>query len=252
MPKIIFLGTAYAVADHHHGNTHLAIVTGDRTVIIDSSGDPTVRLEQAGIQPTLATDLILTHFHPDHVGGVPLLLMDMWLMGRKLPLEVYGLAHTLDRIETVMQLYDWHTWPNFFPVHFHRLREEENAGVMVSQEVCITASPLKHFIPSIGLRLEFPQAGKVVTYTADTAPCPQLTRLAMGSDILIHEASGASEGHSSARQAGETARAAEARALYLIHYPGGASAPEQLTAEARQAFDGPVRVVEDFQVEELG
>ena len=62
--------------------------------------------------------MILTHFHPDHVSGLPSLLLDMWLMGRKDPLTIYGLAYTLERMEKLMEAYDWASWPGFFPVEF--------------------------------------------------------------------------------------------------------------------------------------
>ena len=84
-------------------------------------GNPVVRLKQAGINLNNLTDLFLTHFHPDHVSGVPSLLMSMWLLGRRAPLDIYGLSYTLDRIEKMMGFYEWEQWPDFFPVTFHRL-----------------------------------------------------------------------------------------------------------------------------------
>jgi ribonuclease Z len=252
MVKMIFLGTAYSIPDLRHGNTQLAIQAGERTVLIDSSGDPIVRLEKAGIDPHAVTDLVLTHFHPDHVSGVPLLLMDMWLMNRTRPLHVYGLAYTIDRVETMMQLYDWRTWDQFYPVTFHRIPDLEWTAVIQTESMQITSSPMKHFIPSIGLRIEFPELHTTVTYSADTAPCPQMVSLAKGADILIHEATGASAGHSSARQAGEVAQAAGVKCLYLIHYPARETNPDTLIAEARSAFSGPILLAEDFETLDLG
>ena len=77
----------------------MVVVGQERMVLVDCVSNPILRLEKAGLDFNDLTDLILTHFHPDHVSGVPLLLMDMWLMGRRKPLNVYGLHHTLDRIE---------------------------------------------------------------------------------------------------------------------------------------------------------
>jgi ribonuclease Z len=95
MAKITFLGTASAVPDRNHQNTHFVVQTESGTVLVDCVGNPIVRLREAGIDPLSITDLVLTHFHPDHVSGVPLLLMDLWLLGRKQPLDIYGLESVL-------------------------------------------------------------------------------------------------------------------------------------------------------------
>ncbi len=192
------------------------------------------------------TDMILTHFHPDHVSGVPLLLMNMWLLGRKLPLHIYGLHHTLNRVEDLMGFYEWETWPNFFPVVFHRLPQEEKILVLSNHEFRVLASPVRHLIPTIGLRIEFLQAGKSMAYSCDTEPCPQVVELAAGVDVLIHEAAGNSQGHSSAAQAGSVAREAEVRDLYLIHYRTGDYDPRPLVSEAQAVFGGKVALAEDF------
>lgn len=73
MPKLIFLGTSNAVPDIQHENTHLALVGGQRLLMIDCVNSPIVRLSQAGLNVDDLTDVLLTHFHPDHVSGVPTL-----------------------------------------------------------------------------------------------------------------------------------------------------------------------------------
>ena len=45
-----------------------------------------------------------------------------------------------------------------------------------------------------------------MAYSCDTEPCDEVIRLSEGVDVLIHEATGESLGHSSARQAGEIAK----------------------------------------------
>lgn len=224
----------------------MALLGQDRSVLIDCVGSPVIRLNQAGVALDRLTDLILTHFHPDHVSGVPLLLMDMWLLGRERPLNIYGLGHTLERVQKMMDLYNWSAWPGFFPVSFSILPEEALTPVLQSQEYRILASPVRHLIPTIGLRIEFTQTDQVLAYSCDTEPCQSVVELAAGADLLIHEATGASQGHSSAGQAGDIARQAEVGSLYLIHYSARQTEPGALVAEARQTYQGPVELAEDF------
>jgi ribonuclease Z len=190
--------------------------------------------------------LILTHFHPDHTAGVPALFMNSWLRGRTDALDVYGLEDTLNRVEQTMQLYEWESWPNFFPVEFHKLPAEENVLAFESADFRVSVSPVRHMIPVIGVRIESRSTGKVVVYSSDTEPCPEIVHLAAGADLLLHEASGAGYGHSSAAQAGETARQAGVGALFLIHYPTGGFDPQPLIEQAKQFFGGPVTLCRDF------
>jgi ribonuclease BN (tRNA processing enzyme) len=64
-------------------------------------------------------------------------------------------------------------------------------------------------------------------------------RLSEGADVLIHEATGKSAGHSSAKQA-------EVGRLYLIHYPTGKFAKGDLVAEAQTTFHGAIALAKDF------
>lgn len=226
----------------------MAVVGDERMVLVDSVSNPMVRLEQAGLDFNKLTDIIVTHFHPDHASGIPLLLMDMWLMGRQTPLNIYGLHYTIDRIESMMGLYNWSEWPNFFPVVFYRLPSQEMTTVLDCPDFLIKASPVHHMIPTIGLRFEFKKSNKSMGYSCDTEPCDEVVRLTGGVDVLIHEATGESFGHSSARQAGEIAAKAEVGKLYLIHYPTGRFAKGDPMAEAGESFRGEIDMAKDFMV----
>ncbi len=251
MAKLVILGSANAISDSTHENTHMALLGRKHTILIDCVSNPLVRLQQANVDHQQITDVILTHFHPDHVSGVPLLLMNMWLLGRKQPLNIYGLHHTLQRVEALMDFYEWSHWPNFFPVVFHHLPPQNNLLILSNEEFRITAWPVRHLVPTIGLRVEFPELGKVLAYSCDTEPCPEVIEMAGGADVLIHEASGAGAGHSSAAQAGGIARRAEAGRLYLIHYPTRGVDLKQVVEEARRTFGGEVALAEDFMTLEF-
>ena len=251
MPELTFLGTAAAVPDQDHENTQLALRDQWGVVLIDCSGSPLPRLAHAGIQQEEVTDIILTHFHPDHVGGIPLLLMNMWLLGRTKPLRIYGLHHCLERVEDMMGFFLWENWPQFFPVAFHRLPEQRSVIVMERGDIRILASSVRHVVPTIGIRIEV-QGKPVLAYSSDTEPCPEVVELASGADSLIHEATGEGVGHSSAAQAGVVAAEAGVNTLYLVHYTISDGVDEKsLLAEASANFEGEVIVARDWMMIDL-
>ena len=138
------------------------------------------------------------------------------------------------------------TWPGFFPVQFHRVPEHENVLVLDNDDFRITSWPTRHFIPTIGLRIEVKTTGTMVGYSCDTEPIPNIVTLARGVDLLLHEAAGAGYGHSSAAQAGEIAAEAGAKRLALIHYNVWDTDPRPLIDEARTTYSGPVELAVDF------
>lgn len=247
MAKIILLGTGYAVPEEGHDNTHFFIKQGTRGVLVDCGTNPIPNLRRAGIELDSITDLILTHFHPDHASGMPMLLMSMWLLGRKAPLNVHGNPHTLERARALMDMFDWQTWPNFYPTQFHLIPENALTPVIINPDLRILASPVKHLIPTIGLRIEFIPQARVVAYSCDTEPVQAVVDLALGADILFHEAAGPSIGHSSPQQAGEIALKAGARLLYLIHTPPRKDLQAIILEQASRAFGGEVFLACDSQ-----
>ena len=99
-----------------------------------------------------------------------------------------------------------------------------------------------------------PRPGRRVVYSGDTRPTASVVEAATDADLLIHDGTfsdayaerAVETGHSTAREAAETAAAAGARRLVLTHISsrfGGDASP--LLAEAKEAFGGVVDVAHD-------
>jgi ribonuclease BN (tRNA processing enzyme) len=105
---------------------------------------------------------------------------------------------------------------------------------------------LPHTVPNAGVRLT--AGGRLLVYTGDTGPGPEVVDLARGADLLLAEATYVdqvpeeSRRHlTSARQAGLQARDAGARHLLLTHLqPGTNAAAAQEAAGA--GYDGAIGI----------
>jgi len=247
MAKLIFLGTASAVAYQGHENSFLVLQGEQSSILIDCSARPLLRLKDAGVDHDHLSDLIITHFHPDHVSGLANLIMDMWILGRKREFHIHGCEHAISRAIKMMELFGWQDWTGIYPVHFHTLPEDELAAVLENQEFKILSSPVQHMIPTLGIRIEYRGGEFVAAYSSDTSPVPQTVRLAADADVLIHEATGTAFHHSTAAQAGEIAAQAGVKALYLTHYPPeDFKSREFVLDEAKKTFPGNVFLAEDL------
>jgi len=247
MARVVILGTAAAVNDATHDYTHFLLIGDSGTpILVDAGSNPLGKIKNLGIDDDSLQDIILTHFHPDHVSGIPNMFMHMWLLGRKTPMRIYGLPHCINRIEDTLEAYGWQEWPNFFPVSFIRISQREDAPLMENEDFAIRAFPVKHFVPTIGMRITNKHNGHLLGYGCDTEPCEGVRKIAQDADILIHEAAGPPPGHSTAKQAGEIARDMGAKSLYLIHYQVWNANPEPLVAEAQEVYDGPVFLCRDY------
>jgi ribonuclease Z len=229
----------------------LAIEGQQGFFLVDCGGNPLLRIQLANLKLDRFLGLILTHFHPDHVATVPILLMDTWLLGREAPLPIYGLDDVVERYHKLMDLFRRDEWPGFFETPCQIVQEKLGALVLENDDFLITAAPVDHVVPNMGLRIESKRSGGVVAYSSDTAPCDTVVELAQDADILIHEAAEPTPGHSSAAQAGEIAHRAGAGRLVLVHYRPAPHKYTRWLEDAAQAFGGPVELGQDLKVYEF-
>jgi ribonuclease Z len=237
MAMLHLLGTGAALSDPHRTTTMLAFEAEASVVLVDCGGDAGQRLMLAGCNLEHLQAVVLTHEHPDHVGGFALLVEKLWVAGRRRPLPIVGPKEALDQAQRTFTCYNTSSWEGLFPIDPRPVRLLEGAMLYADEAFRITSSPGDHEnVPVIGLRVEARDGGGVVAYSSDTSPCPSITRLARKADVLVHEATGAFPGHSTAAQAAEVAREAAARRLLLVHLPPIAYLSDDTIRAASKTF----------------
>jgi ribonuclease Z len=227
------LGTGAAVSDPHRTTTMLAFEEANSFFLVDCGGDAVQRMMLSGLDPTAVEAVILTHQHPDHISGFPLLIEKLWLLGRRAPIPVYGPSTTLELARTMFSLFNTKQWEGLPDLEWHPVDMIPLAPVFDRGPFHVSAAPVEHPVPTIGLRVE--TARSTVAYSCDTSPCDAVLELARNADVLIHEGTGTLPGvHSSPEEAAIAAATASVRQLILVHIPLGAT--DDHLAEARTKF----------------
>lgn len=120
--------------------------------------------------------------------------------------------------------------------------------VVDSGEVRVEAAAVKHEIETFALR--FGATGMVLAYSADSAPCEGLLRVARGADIFLCAAgtmASSSAIHLNPAQAGELATSAAAKTLIVTHLRPPADR-QKVARLAGGTYLGPIEVATEGAV----
>ncbi|MGI9543537.1 MAG: MBL fold metallo-hydrolase [Cyclobacteriaceae bacterium] len=131
--------------------------------------------------------IVLSHFHGDHFGGLPYLILDaQYQTARSRPLTIMGPVSVADRVRQLMQL----TYPSTdldkfkFPIRFieYKVGNYSDLGPasILPYEMVHVPEALPH-----GLRISFDD--KVLAFSGDTGWTENLVPLAEGADLFICE-----------------------------------------------------------------
>ena len=236
MAVLYTLGTGAAVSDPHRTTTMLAVENKHSLVVIDCGGDAVQRLMASGASLDKLTALIVTHEHADHVSGFPLFMEKIWLLGRREPLPVYGIAAALSQARRMHDTFDTSDWTGYPNIVWNEVAHEEGATVFSDEHWNVTAAPGVHPVPVIGLRVRDKSGGNTVAYSCDTEPTEAIARLGAGAAMFVHEATGDGPGHTGVLDAARAAATAKADRLLLVHLPPEEKLDEKMMAEARAIF----------------
>ena len=255
--RLTFLGTGDALNGERAQSGLVLPLSGGETMLIDTSSGTVLlgRLEAVGIPLESVRHLFLSHRHFDHVGGFAPLLATLASLPEA-SLVVHAAPDTLRALRKLLDL----TLPGAEGWLGARLGWRELIPGKPTEvgETEVTPFSLDHGLECVGFRIA--QPGAVAALSIDTRPTSEIAEHASGADLLVHDAYGprsAAEqahamGHSTATEAGETARAAGVRRLVLTHLRSSRFVdPAALAAEAETVFGGPVSAAQDLETIEF-
>ena len=186
MTRVRFIGSGDSFGTGGRFQTCILVENGTYRFVIDCGATSLVALKRAGVDPASIDAVLLTHFHGDHCGGVPYVILDGQFAKRERPLVIGGPPGVRERMTVVFEaaLPTSSRTAQRFDVTYVELGERETRVGPLG----VVSLPVAH-LPETrphGLRV---RAGEhVVAYTGDTDWCDTLPRLADGADLFIAEA----------------------------------------------------------------
>ena len=274
---VVLLGTGTPGAEPDRFGAAVAVVAGGTAYLIDA-GPGVVRRAAAGamvtglaaLQPQNLRVAFLTHLHSDHTLGYPDLILSPWVLGRALPLQVFGPPGLDSMTAALLEAYredirvrvegPERLRRDLLGVDSHEIE----AGVVYEDSVMrVEAFAVPHGTWEHAFGYKLTTTDRTVVVSGDTGPFDELAHIAAGADVLVHEAYGA-EGlrrrppeiqqyhgtfHTSAVKVGQLAEEAGVGLVVLTHqlHLGGETA-EELVRQVQLSFDGEVAYGRDLDV----
>jgi len=154
MLDIVLLGCGGTVPLKNRWLTACYLRCNGRAVLIDCGEGTQIAVKEAGVSLFAIDTICLTHYHADHVSGLPGLLLSMGNEGRIAPLAIYG-PRGLQRIIEGLRVIA----PELpFSLELHEFTQQQEN--FIAGDLHFTAFGVQHTLPCYGYRVHLPRAGK--------------------------------------------------------------------------------------------
>ena len=225
--ELVFLGTSSAIPTSHRNHSSIALKAFGEIFLFDCGEGTQLQMSKAKISPMKINNIFITHFHGDHILGLPGIIQSMAFRGRKNPLHIFGPKGLVEMVNIIRNF-------GYFSLTFEIYMHEIDDGIILEEEnYRISCSKMNHtvlnFAYSIyekrrpkfirekaialgvnpgpdfgklqqGISVKVGDAviqpeqvlgeerkGRKVVYSGDTTPSEQMVEFAEDADLLIHE-----------------------------------------------------------------
>jgi len=103
--KIIFLGTSDAIPTAEKNHTAILLKYKKENILVDCGEGTQRQFRKAKLNPGKLTRILITHWHGDHILGIPGILQTLALSGYKKTLFIYGPEGTKKYMKEILKTF---------------------------------------------------------------------------------------------------------------------------------------------------
>ena len=181
--KLTFLGTSAQIPTAKRNHTAILLTYDKENILIDCGEGTQRQFRKARLNPGKVTRILITHFHGDHVLGIPGVLQTLSLNEYNKTLYIYGPKGTKEFIKNLLKTF-------VFKLNYKIKIKEVSGKFFENNDFYLEAKPMTHGTPTNAYA--FIKKGKIridkkKLKKSKLPSGPILGKLKQGKDIVINK-----------------------------------------------------------------
>lgn len=192
--EYIILGAGSGLPNLEKNLSSLVIQTSDKNFLADCGDGTSKQLLRQGFNKDFLDAVFISHYHPDHIAGLYMVLQMLYLEGRTKPLELFLPERVNDFMDSLHMFY---TFEQRFPFEL-RVHELKDAETVYPEVKAVLNDHLKGYAevvkrnsypnPMQAYSLAFQESEKKLVYTSDVGTLGSIESLLKSADTIVMDA----------------------------------------------------------------
>ena len=140
--NLTFLGTSDQIPSKKRNHSAMLLNYEGENILIDCGEGTQRQFKKAGINMCKITRILITHWHGDHIFGLPGILSSLALSGYKKTIYIYGPKGTKEFMKGILKLFQF---TKSYPIE---IKEVGNGKFLDMKDFYLEAKTMSHGIPT--------------------------------------------------------------------------------------------------------